>query len=162
MKKNMPIEPLTKSTDGLSRRDAIKLMGISPIAASVLASTSASEAKASSDAKGKIVIVGGGASAIMTMAHLRSSLSNPDITIIAANEIHLYQPGQVLIAAGEYEPEEIVMSNNDFIPDDVKWIKDEAKSFDPDNNKVLLRSGEEVSYDYLVVATGIQYNYEWI
>ena len=161
MNKKNKIEILTDKTDKLSRRDALKLMGISPIAASVLVSADATEAKAS-DALGKIVIVGGGAGAIMAMAHLRSSLNKPDITIIAANEIHLYQPGQVLIAAGVYEPEDIVMSNNDFIPDDVKWIKDEAKNFDPDNNKVLLRSGEEVSYDYLVVATGIQYNYEWI
>jgi len=161
MKKNDLIEPLTEITEGLSRRDALKLIGISPIAASVLAG-SATEAKASSDAKGRIVIVGGGAGAIMAMAQLRSALSNPDIIIIAPNEIHLYQPGQVFIAAEVYEPDDIVMSNNDFIPDDVKWIKDEAKGFDPDNNKVILRSGEEVSYDYLVVATGIQYHYEWI
>ena len=140
MKKDAFIEPLTEITDGISRRDALKLMGISPIAASVLAG-SATEAKASSDAKGKIVIVGGGPGAIMAMAQLRSALSNPDITIIAPNEVHLYQPGQVLIAAEVYEPEDIIMSNNDFIPDDVKWIKDEAKTFDPDNNKLTLRIG---------------------
>lgn len=162
MDENKPLEALTEKTDGLSRRDALKLMGISPIAASLLAGSSATEAKASSDAKGKIVIVGGGAGGIMAMAHLRSSLSNPDITIIAPNEIHLYQPGQVFIAAGVYEPNEIEMSNNDFIPDDVKWIKDEVKTFDPDKNSLMLRSGEEVAYDYLVVATGLQYRYEWI
>lgn len=147
----------------LSRRDAIKLMGISPIAAAVIAnSATPTEAEASSDVKGKIVILGGGAGGIMAMAHLRSKISNPDITIIAPNEIHLYQPGQVFIATGVYQPDDIIMSNNDFIPDDIKWIKDEAKSIDAENNKLTLRSGEEVSYDYLVVATGIQYHYEWI
>ena len=161
MNKHTPIEPLTEITDGLSRRDALKLMGISPFAASLLAG-SATEAKASSDAKGKIVILGGGAGGIMAMAQLRSALSNPDITIVAPNEIHLYQPGQVFIAAGEYEPSDIEMSNKDFIPDDVKWIKDEAKSIDADKNTLTLRSGEELSYDYLVVATGIQYHYEQI
>ncbi|MCJ7766458.1 MAG: NAD(P)/FAD-dependent oxidoreductase, partial [Thiovulaceae bacterium] len=55
-------ELLKKSdnTEMLSRRDALKLMGISPIAAGVLASTSSSvitRAEAS-EAKGKIVIVG--------------------------------------------------------------------------------------------------------
>ncbi len=161
MIKKTPIDILTKATDGLSRRDALKLMGISPIAASVIASSTSTQVHAS-DAKGKIVIVGGGAGGIMAMARLRSSLNNPDITIITPNEIHLYQPGQVFIASGVYEPNEIEMSNKDFIPDDVKWIKDEAKSFDPDNNKLTLRSGEEVSYDFLVVAAGIQYHYEWI
>jgi len=150
--------------EGMSRRDALKLMGISPIAAAAIAGTGSSnltEAQAS-DAQGKIVVVGAGAGGIMAMARLRSALSNPDITIIAPNEKHLYQPGQVFMAAGEYTYEDIVKDNNDFIPDDVNWIKDEVKTFDPDNNKVVLRSGDEVSYDYLVVATGLQYHYEWI
>ncbi len=147
----------------LSRRDALKLMGISPIAATVIAnSVTPIEAEASTNVKGKIVILGGGAGGIMAMAHLRSKISNPDITIIAPNEIHLYQPGQVFIATGVYEADDIIMNNNDFIPDDIKWIKDEAKSIDADNNKLTLRSGEEIAYDYLVVATGIQYHYEWI
>ncbi len=161
MIKDTLIEPLTEITDGLSRRDALKLMGISPIAAAVIAGSSTSELKAS-DAKGKIVILGGGAGGIMAMARLRSALNDPDITIIAPNEIHLYQPGQVFIAAGEYEPDEIEMSNKDFIPDDVKWIKDEAKHIDADKNTIALRSGEEVVYDFLVVATGLQYHYEQI
>jgi len=48
--------------NNLSRRDAIKLIGISPIAASVLASSSSSSLlQASENVEGKIVIVGGGA-----------------------------------------------------------------------------------------------------
>lgn len=150
--------------EGMSRRDALKFMGISPVAAAVIAGTgtgSITEAQAS-DAKGKIVIVGAGAGGIMAMAKLRSALSNPDITIIAPNEKHLYQPGQVFMAAGEYTFDDIVKDNKDFIPDDVNWIKDEVQTFDADNNKLVLRSGEEVTYDYLVVATGLQYHYEWI
>ncbi len=161
MKHTDPIDTLLENNQPLSRRDALKLMGISPIAASVLAGSTTTEAKAS-EAKGKIVILGGGAGGIMAMAQLRSSLSNPDITIIAPNEVHLYQPGQVFIASGVYEPHEIEMSNKEFIPDDVKWIKDEAKEIDADNNKITLRSGEELSYDYLVVATGLQYHYDHI
>ena len=159
-------ELLKKSNNNemLTRRDALKLMGISPIAAGVLASTSSSViAKAeASDAKGKIVIVGGGAGGIMALARLHSDLNNPDITIIAPNELHIYQPGQVFQAAGLYTHEDIIKPNSDFIPDDVKWIKDEVASFDPDNNSLITRSGEKISYDYLVVATGIVYHYDWI
>jgi sulfide:quinone oxidoreductase len=164
MKKMINMDTDIKPEAGLSRREALKLMGISPIAAGVLASAgsgSATEAKAS-DAKGKIVIVGGGAGGIMAMARLHRALSNPDITLIAPNEKHLYQPGQVFMAAGEYTFDDIVKENKDFIPDDVKWIKDEVETFDPDNNKVITRGGEAVGYDYLVVATGLQYHYEWI
>jgi sulfide:quinone oxidoreductase len=168
MKKDDLLETLLveveKNEPKMSRRDALKLMGISPIAASVLAGASAGSMTeaAASDAKGKIVIVGGGAGGIMALSRLRRALSNPDLTIIAPNDIHIYQPGQVFMAAGEYTYEDIIKENKDFIPDDVKWIKDEVATFDPDNNKVITRSGEEVPYDYLVVATGLAYHYEWI
>ena len=147
---------------GISRRDALKLMGISPVAAGLLASSSTTTKAEASSAKGKIVIVGGGSGGIMATVRLNSALSNPDITLIAPNEKHIYQPGQVFVAAGEMSNEDLIKDNNDFVPSDVNWIKDEVKTFDPDNNKVITRSGEEVSYDYLVVATGLQYHYEWI
>jgi len=150
--------------EGMSRRDALKFMGISPVAAAVIAngaSGSITKAEASS-AKGKVVIVGGGAGGVMAAVRLNRALSNPDITIIAPNETHIYQPGQVFVAAGEMKDEELYKDNKDLIPDDITWIKDEVKFFDPDNNKLTTREGKEISYDYLVVATGLQYHYEWI
>ncbi|WP_345985485.1 FAD/NAD(P)-binding oxidoreductase [Sulfurimonas sp. HSL-1656] len=151
---------LTKT--GMSRRDALKLMGISPVAASVLASTAPAASAEAVDVKGKIVIVGGGSGAIMALVRLHRAISDPDITIIAPNEVHLYQPGQIFMAAGLYTHEDIVKPNSDFIPDDVTWIKDEVAVFDPDNNRVTTRGGEEVAYDYLVVATGIVCHYDAI
>jgi len=146
----------------MNRRQALKTIGLSPVAATMLLGTSSAvtPAIASSDAKGKIVIVGAGTGGIIALARLHSALKNPDITIIAPNETHIYQPGQVFMAAGLFELEDIVKDNKDFIPDDVEWIKDAVSDFDADNNRVITRSGKEVKYDYLVVATGIGYNYE--
>jgi sulfide:quinone oxidoreductase len=153
-----------EENEGLSRRSALKLMALSPVAASVLAGTATpTVAQASaSNAMGKIVIVGGGSGALMVLARLRRALSNPDITIIAPNEKHVYQPGQIFVAAGEYAPEDIIFDNTGYIGDDVTWIKDEAATFDPDNNKITTKKGTVVAYDYLVVATGVQYHYEQI
>ena len=151
------------SAPKLSRREALKLMGISPVAASVIASSGATATEAqAADVKGKVLIVGGGAGAIMALARLHRAIANPDITIIAPNKTHLYQPGQVFMAAGLYTQEDIVKPNSDFIPDDVKWIKDEVASFDPDNNTVTTRAGDVVDYDYMVVATGIVPHYDAI
>ncbi len=160
----MERNPFEDFQSGMSRRDALKFMGLSPIATGLIASSASGSATKvhASDAVGKIVIVGGGAGGIMAMARLRSALSNPDITIIAPNEVHIYQPGQVFVASGEYAPEDIIGSNLDLIPDDVKWIKDEVATFDPDNNHVVTRGGEIVKYDFLVVATGLVYHYEAI
>lgn len=153
-----------KAQEGLSRRDALKMMALSPIAASVLAGAAAptTAEASSSNAEGKVVIVGGGAGALMVLARLRRALAKPDITIIAPNEKHVYQPGQIFVAAGEYAPEDIIFDNTGYIGDDVTWIKDEVETFDPDNNKLKTKKGTEVTYDYLVVATGVQYHYEQI
>ncbi|MFA6189588.1 MAG: FAD/NAD(P)-binding oxidoreductase [Sulfuricurvum sp.] len=153
-----------KENKGLSRRDALRMMALSPVAASVLASTGAPATAnaSSSDAKGRVVIVGGGAGAMMVLARLRRALSNPEITIIAPNDKHVYQPGQIFVAAGEYAPEDIIFDNMGYIGRDVTWIKDEAATFDPDNNKLTTKGGKVVEYDYLIVATGVQYHYEQI
>ena len=152
-----------KEHEGLSRRDALKMMALSPVAASVLAGSASTEAQAaSSDAKGRIVIVGGGAGALMVLARLRRALSHPEITMIAPNDKHVYQPGQIFVAAGEYEPDDIIFDNTGYIGEDVTWIKDEVATFDPDNNKLQTKGGREVEYDYLVVAAGTQYHYEQI
>ena len=148
----------------LSRRDAIKLMGLSPIAASVLATASSGQMTDAQaiDVKGKILIVGGGSGAIMTLARLHRAISSPDITIIAPNEIHLYQPGQVFVAAGLIKQEDLQKPNSDYIPKDVRWIKDEVKSFDPKSNSVTTRGGEVVTYDYMIVATGVVNHFDKI
>lgn len=163
----MNIEEIMKKVEenrGLSRRDALKMMALSPVAASVLAGTATSTTAhaSASEAVGKVVIVGGGSGALMVLARLRRALSKPDITIIAPNEKHVYQPGQIFVAAGEYAPEDIIFDNTGYIGEDVTWIKDEVATFDPDNNKLTTKKGTVVDYDYLVVATGVQYHYEQI
>jgi len=147
---------------GMSRRDALKVMGLTGGASMMLGAPTSAEAGPSSDKKVKVVVVGGGAGGIMALVRLKRGLPNAEFTIIAPNDIHLYQPGQVFIAAGLYQHSDVVKPNSDFIDSDVNWIKDEVASFDPDNNKVVTRGGKEVGYDYMVVATGIVYHYEWI
>ena len=154
-----------ESTEGISRRTALKMMGMGG-AATMMGLPPSAEAEETSIAKSaknaKILVVGGGAGGIMALSRLHRALPNADITIIAPNETHLYQPGQVFMAAGLYTLDDIAKENREFIPEDVHWIKDEVASFDPDNNRVTTRAGEEVPYDYMVVATGIVYHYDWI
>ena len=44
-------------------------------------------------------------------------------------------------------------------PKDAEWIKQSVVSFDPDNNKLTTSEGDEISYEFLVVAMGLQLNY---
>ena len=83
---------------GMSRRDALKVMGLTGGAAMMLGAPTSAEAGASSDKKVKVLVVGGGAGGIMALVRLKRGLPNAEFTIIAPNNIHLYQPGQVFIA----------------------------------------------------------------
>ncbi|QKG29532.1 NAD(P)/FAD-dependent oxidoreductase [Campylobacter sp. RM16187] len=154
------LEELEKEGHKISRRDAMKLIAMSPVAAGVFANTVAPTNAEASSATGKIVIVGGGLSGIATAAKLCKKLKNPDVTIVEPNPISVsYQAGQTLIAAGVYKKDDIIYQTKDYMPKDAKWIQKAAKNFDPDNNKVILEDGSEVLYDYLVVAMGVTLNY---
>lgn len=167
MKKNKILEEILNEVDKhpeiMSRRDALKYLTISPLAASVLASAtigSATAAAASADVKGKIVIVGGGLAGMSTAARLNNTISDADITVIEPDPLSVsYQPGQTLIAAGVWKLNDIIYKRDDYVPKGVKLIKGSVTSFDPANNKVTVDENQEISYDQLIVATGINLNY---
>jgi sulfide:quinone oxidoreductase len=146
---------------GLSRRDAMKMMGVGG-ASFLTAGTSASAATVAnaSGAKGKILIIGGGLSGMSTAARLTNSLSNPDITVIEpeANSCS-YQPGQTLVGAGLWTKDDILYKRDDFTPSGVKVIKEKAVEFDPDNNTVTTDKGTSIKYDYMIIAAGLKLNY---
>jgi len=153
------------SKQGLSRRDVMKLAGLS--GAGILMGTTTANAEeekiVKSDAKAKIVIVGGGLAGVSTAARLTLQLSNPDITIIEPEKTSVsYQPGQTLVAAGIWEEEDIVYQRDDFIPDGVKVINGRAIFFNPQENQLTTDSGEVVSYDYLILAMGVHLDFERI
>ena len=166
MKKNEILEQILNEVDKhpeiMSRRDALKYLTISPLAASVLASASigASSAVASSDVTGKIVIVGGGLAGMSTAARLNNAIADADITIIEPDPLSVsYQPGQTLVAAGIWELSDIQYKRDEYLPKGVKLIKGTVTAFDPKNNKIVVDGGKEISYDQLVVATGVTLNY---
>jgi sulfide:quinone oxidoreductase len=153
------------SSKGMSRRDAMKLAGISG-AGFILGGTSNLEAateekQTPSTAKGKIVIVGGGLAGMSTAARLTLNLKNPDITVIEPEKLSVsYQPGQTLIGAGIWDESDIAYNRDDFVPDGVKLIEDKVIGFTPQKNFVTTAKGQKVEYDYLIVATGLQLDWE--
>ena len=103
-----------------------------------------------------IVIVGGGAAGITVAASLEKKLGGGCITLIEPSEVHYYQPAFTLVGAGAYNLANTRRSEASLIPNDVTWIKDHVTGFEPDSNRVETASSGAFTYDYLVVATGLQ------
>ena len=142
---------------GIDRRHFFKLMAM----AGLLTAASTQKAKAfSSKAKGKIVIIGGGAAGISMAARLKSWLDKPDITLIDPSDRQFYQPGFTLIASGVYQPDDVWRKQEDCIPNDIKWIKDSVAAVDPVWNQVTTKNNGKIAYDFLVLTPGIQINWE--
>ena len=142
---------------GIDRRHFFKLMAM----AGLLTAASTQKAKAfSSKAKGKIVIIGGGAAGISMAARLKSWLDKPDITLIDPSDRQFYQPGFTLIASGVYQPDDVWRKQEDCIPNDIKWIKDSVADVDPVWNQVTTKNNGKIAYDFLVLTPGIQINWE--
>lgn len=41
-----------------------------------------------------------------------------------------------------------------------KWIQDAAVQFDPKKNLVVTSKNDEIEYEFLIIATGLQLNYD--
>lgn len=48
------------------------------------------------------------------------------------------------------------------LPTLAKWVKDSAAKFEPENNTVYTANGDKIEYEFLLVATGLQLNYDKI
>ena len=108
----------------------------------------------------EIVIVGGGTGGITVAAQLRKNHS--DIAIIEPSDKHYYQPAWTLVGGGTFELEDTIRSEADYIPQGTTWIRDAVDSFDPDKNRLKTRQGTLIEYDILIVAAGIQINWDGI
>lgn len=109
-----------------------------------------------------IVIIGAGTGGLTTAAKLSQRLDGAKITIVDGNLKHYYQPGYTLIGCGVYKPENVARDNADFMPDNVKWVREMVAEYNPDSNNIITQSGKKIAYDFLVVSPGTQMNYEQI
>jgi sulfide:quinone oxidoreductase len=104
----------------------------------------------------QILIAGGGAAGITAAAQLRRARPSLDVAILEPSGEHYYQPGWTLVGGGVFSLEETRRAEGDLIPSGVTWIREAVAGFDPEHNTVTTSSGERLSYDVLIVATGLK------
>lgn len=110
----------------------------------------------------QVLIVGGGTAGISVAARLRRRLRPYDVAIVEPSSQHYYQPLWTLVGAGVFRKEITQRSESAFIPRGADWIREGIAEFRPEQNCVVTREGRRIGYDFLVVALGIQIDWNKI
>lgn len=104
----------------------------------------------------RILILGGGTAGISVAARLAKQIGHGEIAVVEPSSRHWYQPLWTLVGGGMATFAETQRDERDLIPTGVQWIQDGVEAIDPEANRVRTASGDEIGYDHLVVALGIQ------
>lgn len=110
----------------------------------------------------RVLIVGGGTAGLSIAARLRAAENPPEVTLIEPSDVHYYQPIWTLVGAGVFPKEVSVRKEADFIPPGATWLRDEVATFEPENDQVTTKAGKTLTYEQLVVAAGIQLDWDAI
>jgi len=119
--------------------------------------------------KFRVLVVGGGTGGLAVANQIYNRfkaagkpLNVGDIGVVDAAEYHYYQPGWTLVGAG-------LRTKNDFrrplaplLPKYISHVPENIKSFSPSSSSVTTVSGRHLSYDMLVVAAGLQIDWNAI
>jgi NADH dehydrogenase len=116
-------------------------------------------------AEHRIVVVGAGFAGVELVKKLNGAPAS--ITLIDRRNHHLFQPLLYQVASSILSPAEIAWPIRQIFRDrgDVEVLLGEVVAVDRDKRQVLLREGETVDFDTLVLATGVRHAYfghdEW-
>ncbi|MGE0684466.1 MAG: FAD/NAD(P)-binding oxidoreductase [Candidatus Binatia bacterium] len=110
----------------------------------------------------RVVIVGGGSGGITVAARLAKALPQGSIAVIEPSRKHYYQPLWTLVGGGVFPKQVSERDEVAVIPRGTTWIQDAVTEFLPEENTVVTQGGKRIKYDYLVVAAGIQIDWEKI
>ena len=102
----------------------------------------------------KVVIVGGGAAALEAMLALRAFCGERvGIDMYAPREDFVMRPLAVVEAFGKGEV--LKFELDDVVSDSGgTFYRHSVVAIDPDNRRIVLQDGDEVDYDFVIVATG--------
>lgn len=110
----------------------------------------------------QILIIGGGTAGIMVASQLLKQKNANDVAIIEPADTHYYQAAWTLVGAGTYDFDKTARPMSSVIPKEATWIKDKATGFEPEKNTVHTATKGDITYDYLVVAPGLAYDYNLV
>ncbi|CAK6961567.1 Hypothetical predicted protein [Scomber scombrus] len=110
----------------------------------------------------KMLVLGGGAGGIAMSARMKRIMGAENVAVVEPSEMHYYQPIWTLVGAGAKTVASSGRPTANVMPSGVKWVKSKVQEINPDTNTVCTDDGTEISYEYMIVALGLQLHYEKI
>jgi sulfide:quinone oxidoreductase len=108
----------------------------------------------------RVLIVGGGSGGLTAAARLAKVLPSGSVAVIEPSYKHYYQPLWTLVGGGVFPKQTTEREEGALIPPGVTWIQDAVTEFLPDDNAVVTQGGKRIAYDALVIAAGIQLDWD--
>lgn len=111
--------------------------------------------------KPKIVVLGGSFAGLSAAFDLKHTLKDKaDVTVIARQEQFVFIPSLIWVVPGWRRPEQITFDLKSALePKGIRFVLARADKIEPEQNRVITDKGE-FPYDYLVIATGPQFDWE--
>ncbi|KAF5297900.1 hypothetical protein FQA39_LY11885 [Lamprigera yunnana] len=110
----------------------------------------------------KLLVVGGGSGGCAMAAKFARSMTKKDLIIVEPSDIHYYQPMFTLIGGGIKKLTDSGKATKSVLPSNATWLKDRVVEFFPEKNQVITLQGDTINYDFMLIAVGLQLNYEKI
>lgn len=112
--------------------------------------------------KKTIAIVGAGTAGVTMAAQLlrKASYLKNNIVIIDPSDKHYYQPFFTLVGGGDSKLEDNVRPQAEVVPKGALLLQEGVTTFKPDTNQIETNKGTVITYDYLMVAAGIQLDWD--
>lgn len=111
---------------------------------------------------GDIVVIGGGSAGIGLLASLLKRDPQLNIILIEPSAEHYYQPAWTLVGGGAHDIRKTMRPMARVLPDGVTWVQAAVSQLLPDEQALVLDSGQRVTWNNLVVCPGLRLAWEKI
>ncbi len=144
----------------IQRRDFLKALGAAGFGTAAAAISGC--ATTGVGARGKVVVIGGGYGGATAAKYIRMwSEGGVDVTVVEPNPEFISCPLSNLVIGGSKQIDYVTVSYDNLAKrHGIRLVRDTAVGVDPQKRTVKLAGGQELAYDRLIVAPGVDFMWD--
>ena len=140
----------------LKRREFVKQLAAGAAVTAIAGCAETSRAPAA----GRVVVIGAGYAGATAAKYVRMWARDIDVTLVERDSEFISCPLSNLVLGGSKKISELTVGYGGLAKYGVKRVRDDAVAVDPVKREVRLASGATLGYDRLIVAPGVDMQYD--